>query len=361
MVTDKRLLRLREALCQRGLGAMIVSDLVNVRYMSGFTGSSAILIISGDCTILLTDSRYTEQASVETCGCTVTTVRGNILKSVPETVRRLGLSRIGFEEASLSYADWRRLKDALPDVELSPVKNIIAEFRLVKDSDEMALIRNAAEVADAAFDYISREVAPGMTEREIALDIDCFMRRHGAEDSAFETLVAEGARSAMPHAKPQDRPVRDGEFILIDFGARVDGYHSDITRTVVLGPPDSRKREIYHIVLDAQSAAIEKIRPGVTGKEIDAAARDHIAATGYGENFGHTLGHGLGLEIHDTRILAPDSDIVLAAGMVMTVEPGIYIPGFGGVRIEDDVLVTESGCEVLTRSPKSLESRASWK
>ena len=193
-----------------------------------------------------------------------------------------------------------------------------------------------------------------MTERAIALEIDCFMRRNGAEESAFETLVAEGERAALPHAKPTDRPIREGEFVLMDFGARVDGYHSDITRTLLLGTPDDRRQQVYDIVLEAQRRAIEAIRPGRQGSQVDAVARSYITEQGYGEYFGHGLGHGLGLEVHDGRILTKTSEIVLRPGMIVTVEPGIYIPGWGGVRIEDDVLVTESGCEVLTSAPRLM-------
>jgi Xaa-Pro aminopeptidase len=276
---------------------------------------------------------------------------------VADLFQRLGSGVIGFEESAITYAEWRELDEALDGPELIPVENLIAKFRMIKSADEVAAIRKAARIADDAFAHISGMIRPGMTEREIALEIDCFVRRNGAEEVAFETLVAEGERSALPHAKPTDRQIREQEFVVLDFGARVDGYHSDITRTLLFGAPDERRQRVYDIVLEAQRRAIAAIKPGLQGSQVDAVARDYIAEQGYGEYFGHGLGHGLGLEIHDGRILTKKSEIVLRPGMIMTVEPGIYIPGWGGVRIEDDVLVTQRGSEVLTHSPRSLNSR----
>lgn len=346
--------RLRDEIASRDLDAILVTDRTNVRYLSGFTGSYAVLVLTCDAAYLLTDSRYTEQAAHETYGCTVEEIDLGFVAGVADLMARLDAAVIGFEETSLTYAEWRELNESISGAELLPVENLVAKFRMVKDEDEIATIREAAVLADRAFHHVSSTIRPGMTERELALEIDYFMRRNGAEEVAFETIVAEGDRSALPHAKPTDRAIREGEFIIMDFGARCGGYHSDITRTLLLGRADERRQKVYDIVLEAQRLAIAAIRPGLQGWQIDAAARDYISAQGYGEYFGHGLGHGLGLDVHDGRILTRKSEIVLRPGMVVTVEPGIYIPGWGGVRIEDDVLVTDSGCETLTQSPRLL-------
>ncbi len=349
-----RLAKLRDEMASRDLDAFLVTDPVNVRYLSGFTGSYAVLVATCDSACLLTDSRYVEQASHETYGCTVEQIDLGYVPGVADLFQRLHSGVIGFEESSMTYAEWRELDEGIGEVELIPVENLIAKLRMIKDADEISAIRRAAQLADETFAHVSDIIRPGMTEREVALEIDIFMRKHGAEEAAFETLVAEGDRSALPHAKPTDRRIREQEFVVLDFGARVDGYHSDITRTLLFGSPDEKRRRVYDIVLEAQRRAIAAIRPGVQGFRVDAIARDYIAEQGYAEYFGHGLGHGLGLEIHDGRILTKASEIVLRPGMVVTVEPGIYIPGWGGVRIEDDVLITDSGCEVLAHSPRAL-------
>ena len=350
----RRLAKLRDEMASRDLDSFLVTDRVNVRYLSGFTGSYAVLVVTCNNACLLTDSRYVEQASHETYGCTVEQIDLGFVPGVSDLFRRLGSQVIGFEETALTYAEWRELDETLDGIELIPVENLIAKFRLVKDADEIATIRKAVRITDEAFAHIRGIIRPGMSEREVALELDCFMRRNGAEEVAFETLVAEGERSALPHAKPSERRIREQEFVVLDFGARVDSYHADITRTLLLGVPDEKRQRFYDIVLEAQQRAIASIRPGLQGSQVDAVARDFIAEQGYGEYFGHGLGHGLGLEVHDGRILTKKSEIVLRPGMVTTVEPGIYIPGWGGVRIEDDVLITPDGCEVLTRSPRTL-------
>lgn len=351
---DGRQAKLRDEMASRDLDAFLVTDRVNVRYLSGFTGSYAVLLVTCDAAFLLTDSRYLEQAGREACGCTVEQIDIGFVPGVADLFQRLGSEVIGFEESALTYAEWRELDEALDKPELIPVENLIAKFRMIKDAGEIATIRKAARIADEAFAHVSEIIRPGMTEREVALEIDCFIRRNGAEAVAFETLVAEGDRSALPHAKPTDRQIREQEFVVLDFGARVDGYHSDITRTLLFGIPDEKRQRVYDTVLEAQQRAIAAIKPGLQGSEVDAVARDYIAEQGYGEYFGHGLGHGLGLEIHDGRILTKKSEVVLRPGMVITVEPGIYIPRWGGARIEDDVLITHDGSEALTHSPRAL-------
>lgn len=333
------------------LDGFLVTDMLNIRYSSGFTGSYAVALVTGDTAFLLTDSRYTQQASEESPDFRLELIEHDWTGPVKGLIERLGLKRVGFEGHSLSHRAWTELSD----VQLTDADDPIGRLRMVKDESEMSAIREAVRIADQAYKDISSFVEPGMTEHEVATELDCFMRKAGAEKEAFDALVASGPRSALPHGKPTERRISAGELILLDFGAKWHGYHSDITRTVVLGKADSRQREIYDIVLEAQAAGIAAVRPGIAGGEVDAAARKIIENKGYGEYFGHGLGHGLGLDIHDGRILAKNSEIILQAGMVVTVEPGIYIPGWGGIRIEDDVVVTESGSEVLTTSPRTIE------
>jgi Xaa-Pro aminopeptidase len=346
--------KLREELAAKGLDAFLVHDLLNVRYLSGFTGSHAALLVTANDIYLMTDFRYEEQVKDECPEVTLELLHDGRLSAALDLIRRLAPERVGFEGHAVTYRDWQALEEALSPVELIPLNDPIGRLRFVKDDSEVSAIREAARITDLTYDHIAGMLEPGLRERDVALEIDCFMRSSGADKEGFDSIVAAGPRSAMPHAQPTDRVIGSGELIVMDFGARWHGYHADITRTVLLGKPDDRQAEVYGIVLEAQSRAIEAVRPGVLGGEVDAIAREFIAERGFGEYFGHGLGHGLGLDVHDGRILARNSDILLQTGMVVTVEPGIYIPGWGGIRIEDDVLVTESGCELLTHSPRML-------
>ncbi len=353
MIRD-RLVKLRGGMAADGLDGLLVTDRINIRYLTGFTGSYAVLLITGDTAFLLTDSRFVEQASAESPGFAIETIEDGWVSSAADLIRRLDVRRVGFEGAALSYADWRSLSEGLPGGELLSADDLIGPLRMVKEECEIALIREAAGIADLTFEYIAGVLKPGLREREVALEIECFMRKHGADKEAFDTIVVSGPRSALPHGEATDKVICAGELVVLDLGARKQGYHSDITRTVLLGEPDARQQEVYDVVAEAQQRAIASMRPGLLGREVDAIAREYIAGRGYGDYFGHGLGHGLGLSVHDGRILAKKSEIALEPGMVVTVEPGIYIPGWGGVRIEDDVLVTESGHEVLTHSPREL-------
>lgn len=328
--------------------------MLNVRYLSGFTGSFAMLIITDDSAVLITDSRYTEQASAESSCCTIELLEMHWLSAIKRVMERLGLDSIGFESGHVTFANWQSLTSTISDIKFIPMSHVVENMRMVKDEGELKAIRQAARITDLTCRHILNTLRTGMNESEIALEIDFHMRKQGAEKEGFETIVISGKKSALPHGKPSAQSISAGEFILMDFGARWQGYHGDITRTVILGEADSKHQEIYDIVLEAQTRSISAVRPGVTGGEIDAIAREYISSKGYGPNFGHGLGHGLGLSIHDDRALARDSDILLKPGMVVTVEPGIYIPDWGGVRIEDDVLITNTGHEVLTTCPKQL-------
>ena len=336
------------------LDGFLVTDLLNIRYISGFTGSYAVALIIHNSAFLLTDSRYAQQASEESPDFTLELIERGWTGPAKALIERLDLCRVGFEGHSLNHRDWRELSSGLPSRELVDAEDPIGRLRMVKDESELAAIREGVRIADLAYEHISRFIEPGMAERGVTVEFDCFMRKAGAEKEAFDTLVASGPRSALPHGKPTDRKIAEGELVLLDFGARWHGYHSDITRTVVLGKADSKQQEIYDIVLEAQAAGIHAIKSGIAGGEVDAIARKVIEEKDYGQYFGHGLGHGLGLDVHDGRILGKNSEIILEAGMVVTVEPGIYIPGWGGIRIEDDVLVTGSGSEVLTTSPRAL-------
>ena len=354
---SERLGKLRDEMLGDGLDALLITDNINIRYLSGFTGSYAVLLVTGDTAFLLTDSRYAEQAAAECPDFVLEPVEYEWIPAAQSLVERLELRCVGFEAGDLSYEDWHELGAALPFGELIPASDPAGRLRMVKDEAELSAIREAVRIADLAYEHIRQILEPGMAERDVALEIDCFVRKAGAEKEAFDSIVASGPRSALPHGKPTGKRISEGELVILDFGATWRGYHSDITRTILIGSPDSRQEEIYRTVLEAQSKAVTAVRAGVKGREVDAVARDYIAGKGYGEYFGHGLGHALGLAVHEGRVLSRRSDVVLQAGMVLTVEPGIYIPGWGGVRIEDDVVVTDSGAEVLTRSPKVLSLR----
>jgi Xaa-Pro aminopeptidase len=345
---ESRLSKLRSTLAASDIPAILITDLLNVRYLSGFSGTFAILLITPDAALIFTDSRYTEQASLESPSFNIRKVGSKWLGDVAEAVTGSRIRRLAFEGETVRYSDWKGLAEALPDIELMSTEGLVEELRLVKDEYEIDLLREAIHITELACIRVLTMLRPGMTEKEVAFEIVTSMLKNGADKEGFDTIVASGPRSAMPHATPTDRQISSGEFVVMDFGAYYQGYHGDITRTVVLGPASDKQKDIVNTVLAAQASALDAVRPGIAGAEIDAVARDYIAAHGYGDYFGHGLGHGLGLDIHDGRILAPNSEIVLQAGMVVTVEPGIYLPGYGGVRIEDDILVTDTGCEVLT-------------
>jgi len=347
-----RLTKLREALAGEGLDAILITQPENRRYLSGFTGSAGVLLISQDQAILATDFRYYEQVERQAPGFHLAKIKDKFESLLPELVHEVGAKRVGFESTHLTvdrYQEWQKIAE---DFELVPTKGLVEEIRTVKDEDELDKIRRAIALTDEAFAHIVSFIEPGMTEKEVAWEIEVFMRTHGAEKLAFDLIVGSGPNGAMPHATISERVIRAGEPIVMDMGAMVDGYNSDLTRTICLGQPDDRFREIYNIVLEAQQAAERDIRPGMTGKEADEIARQVIERAGYGDNYGHGLGHGVGLAVHEKPGVGRLSEDVLKPGMVFTVEPGIYLPGWGGVRIEDIVVMREDGVEVLTQASK---------
>jgi Xaa-Pro aminopeptidase len=351
---EKRIDRLRERLKEQDLEALLVTHPMNRRYLTGFTGTAGMVLVTEKDAKLLVDFRYVEQARKQAPHLDVVRVGGEPFRTVGGLCREWNVSRLAFEQDHLVYARVEKLKSALDGAEVVPVSNMVEKLRETKDADELDTLRRAARIADEAFTEILKEIRPGLRERDIAFRLEFLMREKGAASSSFDIIVASGPRSALPHGVASDRVLEKGDLVTLDFGAVYEGYCSDITRTIVLGKPNERQREIYEIVLHAQQTALEAVRPGVTGREVDKVARDIITERGYGEQFGHSTGHGIGLEIHEAPTLSVNGETVLQSGMVVTVEPGIYLPGFGGVRIEDDVVVTEQGKEVLTHSPKDL-------
>lgn len=328
------------------------SDPVTLRYLTGFTGEGS-LIVSAAHTVLLTDSRYTEQAGQEIQDVDIREGRGWNSKGLVDALAKLHLSRITFASARASVYWLEELKK-LGGLELVTEKDPVSQLRKVKSPEELDHLRAAAKVADAALADLVPWIKVGMTEAEIALQLEMLIRSADVEGSGFDINTSAGANTALNHYNPFHHATRiqPGDLLLFDFGANVKGYRSDMTRTFVVGEPSAKDREIYDIVLNANCTAIDAIRAGITGIAVDAVARDLITKAGFGDNFGHGLGHGIGLEVHEAPGLSPLSKDTLEPGMVVTVEPGIYFAGMGGVRIEDDVIVTATGCEIITAFPK---------
>lgn len=350
----ERLTRLRRLMAGEGAEALLVTCAVNRNYMSGFTGSSGFLLITADRALLYSDFRYRLQAPEQAKAYEFREHGASAIESVKQAVKELGIRQLAFEPVEMSFAEYEKYKAVLGEGVLVPSEGWIEKLRMTKDAGELQIMREAAQLADKTFEHMVGMLKPGMRELDAALEIEFFMRRHGATSSSFETIVASGERSALPHGVASERVIGSGEFVKLDFGAYYKGYCSDLTRTVMIGEPTARHREIYGIVREAQQAALNGIRPGLTGIEADALARDIIKSHGYGDYFGHGTGHGLGMEIHEAPRLSVSGNLALEPGMTVTVEPGIYIPGFGGVRIEDDVVVTDTGVEILTHATKDF-------
>lgn len=351
---NRRVAKLREAIAGTEGQALLVTNPVNRRYLTGFTGSSGVALIAADQAAFLTDFRYTEQAAEQAQGFRIEKHGPDVNEAVAKLLEEWNVRTLLFEERHVTYAAYKAMEKAFGSVRLLPSEDIAEKLRAFKDDAELTIIRDAAKLADRAFEHILGFIKPGVRERAVALELEMFMRSQGATGSSFDTIVASGVRSALPHGVASDKPIESGDFVTLDFGAYYNGYCSDLTRTVVVGKANEKQKEIYGIVLEAQLHALERLRPGMTGKEADALTRDIITRYGYGEYFGHGTGHGIGLEIHEAPRLSLAADRVLSPGMVVTVEPGIYLPGFGGVRIEDDVAIADNGIEILTGSPKQL-------
>jgi Xaa-Pro aminopeptidase len=345
--------KLRRAMESKDIPAMLVSQIDNVQWATGFTGSNGFLLLTPSDQRFVTDSRYTLQAKEQVPGMRVEIYNSgmNSNEFIAKQAVDMGVAKVGFEADAVTYAEHRKLMEKFNGVQLLPVENLFPDLRAVKTSEEIEKIRAACKLADACFDHVKRMIQAGVSEYDIGLDIEFYFRRNGAE-IAFEPIVVSGERSARPHGRASEKKLERGDFLTLDFGAKLDGYCSDITRTVVIGEPTDRHREVYGAVLKSQLAALDAMKPGVKAAEVDRISRE--AMGDLAEYFGHGLGHGLGRLVHDAGRMNASSETVLAEGQVWTVEPGAYIPGFGGVRIEDDVVVTGDGIEILTHSPKEL-------
>ncbi len=364
-IFQDRIAKLRQRISENKIDALLVSIEENRRYLSGFTGedaqfdeSAGVLILSADRLILATDSRFTLQAKQEAPLFDIYQYDKGLVKELPDILKRLGIKRMGFESRRISFFQHQEMtREASEnglDVEFVPFDELVESFRLIKDESEINLTKQALSIAEAVFKEIVDMLKPGLTEKEIAWEMAEKMRRAGADRLSFPTIVASGPNSALPHAVPGDRKINKGEPILFDWGARVNGYCSDTSRTVVLGTPDDIFPSVHETVRVAQEMAIAAIKPGASGKAIDEIARTYIEDRGYKGKFGHGLGHGTGLAIHEGPKLSPLSTSILEPGMIVTVEPGIYIENWGGIRIENQVVVREDGAEVLNRLDTDL-------
>ena len=360
MDVASRVPRLRRRFEEAGCDALLVTRLVNIRYLTGFSGSAALLLVLPDELVFVTDGRYRDQSALELGEAGVHAVirvsdPGGSQKEIVKDAAA-GVTRLGLEAAAVTWAQQRRFDDEwFPDAELVPTERIVEELRAVKDAGEVGRVAAAAAIADHALERVRHRLAEGPTEQEFALELDVEMRRGGASGPSFETIVASGPNGAKPHHRPSTRRIGRGELVVVDFGAVVDGYCSDMTRTLCVGAPASATAlRMYEVVAESQRAGVDAVRPGVEGKTVDDVCRGVIADAGWGDAFLHATGHGVGLEIHEDPRVASTSVDTLAAHHVVTVEPGVYLAEHGGVRIEDTVVVTDEGCTVLTNAPKEL-------
>ena len=348
-----RIERLRALLTEKVVDAVLVTKEENVHYFSGFRGDSTALLVTHERLLLVTDSRYTEQASAEASLYEIVEQRDGLYRKVAELAVEAGVVALGYEGAALVCDQYEKLKEMLGEISFDTSLALDA-LRQVKDTDEIALIRRACAIADEGFAHIIRYIQPGMTEMDVAAELEHYMRTLGSERPAFQTIIASGVRGSLPHGVASDKVIARGELVTMDFGAVCAGYHSDITRTICVGRADARQREIYDAVLSAQMRALAALRPGVTGIEVDRIARDSLAEKNFEQYFGHGLGHSLGLEIHEEPRLSKAGKHIMQPNMLITDEPGVYIPRWGGIRIEDTVLITADGSEPLTRAPKEF-------
>ncbi|WP_101844260.1 Xaa-Pro peptidase family protein [Halobacillus sp. Marseille-P3879] len=345
--------KLREALGEQGVDGIVIMSDKNRRYIADFTGTAGALLITEDEALFITDFRYTEQAAEQAKGFKIIEHKAALQEEVAKQANQLNITKLGFEKDLLTYGQYDLFRKHVK-AELIPTSGLVENLRLIKSEDELTILKDAAKIADDAFSHILNYIKPGVKEIEVSNELEFFMRKQGAASSSFDIIVASGHRSALPHGVASDKKIETGELITLDFGALYHGYCSDITRTVAVGQISDELQEIYQTVLQAQLRGMNGIRAGITGKEADALTRDYIKEKGYGDYFGHSTGHGIGLDVHEGPALSYRSDVVLESGMVVTVEPGIYVPGVGGCRIEDDTVVTETGNETLSHSPKEL-------
>lgn len=356
MQLENRLEKLRQAFAGRRIDALLVSQPDNLYYLSDCEGLEGYLLVTAEKTVVITDFRYVEQAERQSTHCEIFQTRGKIAEWFPGLLSAFNVSSLGFESSHLSYALYELiagiLKESRLPINLVDAGGLIEPIRMVKDPGETGLIMEAAAITGAALDYVEKILRPGITEMALAWEIEKFMRDNGSQPVPFELIVAAGPNSALPHARPSDHVIREGEPIVVDIGSKRGYYSSDMTRTFCSGQPDDTFRKVYSTVLDAQLTAISLIKAGMTGAEADNIARQVIIRAGYGDFFGHSLGHGIGLVTHENPRVGPNSTDILTEGMVFTVEPGIYLSGWGGVRIEDDVVIENGKIKVISAARK---------
>jgi len=352
--------RLAARLPEAGCDALVVTHLTNVRYLTGFTGSAAVVVVDADGLHLYTDGRYEEQSAgeVAAAGVDARIIIGRTVAAQHDQLRThlAGVPRVGLEAELVSWAEQRRYADLLPEADLVATEGLVEALRIVKDEGEVARIEAACTIADAALAALLGRLEDGCTEKGFAAELEAEMRHRGADDISFDTIVASGPNGSRPHHQPGDRVIAPGDLVVVDFGALVDGYHSDMTRTIPVGGLDAlgdTQRRMVEVVTEAQAAGVAAVTPGGPAKAVDAACREVIEAAGWGDQFVHGTGHGVGLDIHESPGVNASTTATLADGHVVTVEPGVYLPGYGGVRVEDTVVVTSTGCRALTRAPKS--------
>lgn len=352
MKLNYKIVEIRKKLKELGAKGVIIFKPENRRYITGFTGTTGYGIITGDDMIFATDFRYIQQSNMQCKGFKIQEIGRDY--TIFDLLVDMNIDNLAVEDDFITYNTVRTIENK--GINILPLNGFITKLRMIKTDEEINIIKKAAEITDLAYEDILNKIKPGVSEREIVAELEYFMKRKGADGPSFEFIVASGKRSSMPHGVASDKKIENGDFITIDMGCIYKGYCSDFTRTFVVGKANDEQRKIYNIVLKAQLAVIDNIRPGISGFELDKIARDIIGAAGYGGNFGHGLGHGVGLEIHELPTLSPlnKKTINMKPGMIITDEPGIYIPDFGGVRIEDLILVTENGCEILSKANKEL-------
>lgn len=350
----ERLDRIRDILKSIDADGIIAYSPENRRYLSGFTGTTGYVIIGDKHAGFITDFRYTEQAAKQCKGYEIIKNESPLVEYLADTIKKYNIKKIAYEDDYMTVAFYEKLKEKINGFHMIPLKEASGEIRIIKDDEELKNIEKAAEIADLAFSHILDYIKPGVAETDIALELEYFMKKNGASGNSFEPIIASGQRSSMPHGVASEKKINYGELLTMDFGCVYNGYCSDMTRTIVVGKANDEQKKIYNIVLKAQNEALLHIKAGVAGKDIDKIARDIISDAGFGDNFGHGLGHGVGLAIHEEPRLSPMGNRILEKNMIVTDEPGIYIQGFGGVRIEDLVAVGENGPIVFSKSPKEL-------
>lgn len=354
MRVKPRVENIRRKLQELRLDALLITHLPNVRYLTGFSGTSGLCIIGKREAYFVTDFRYQEQSRHEVEAYKIFIAKTTLFDAIKEQKLLRRWNRVGIEGNYLPYAEYQKLRKLFPSVRFFPHADVVENFAMVKEKEEIKFIQKAASISDRVFKTILDLIRPGVRELEISAEISYLHKKYGADGDAFETIVASGPRSALPHGVASEKKIRAGELLTLDFGCVYHGYACDMTRTVAVGKPREKAKEIYQIVFDAQQKAIEAAKGGILAKELDAIARGYIESKGYGKYFGHSLGHGLGLQVHEPPRISSQSSYRLQEGNVITIEPGIYLPGFGGVRIEDDVVLLNGSCRVLNTSPKEL-------